>query len=51
MCDIGRFDLTFSPTNTGTFDDMLPNAVEVWVPVEGESDPVRVRCRVQAVPV
>ena len=44
MCDIGRFDLTFSPTNMGTFDDMLPNAVEVWVPVEGESDPVRVRC-------
>ena len=43
-CDIGDFDLTFQPAEMGTYDDMLPSAVEMWVPVEGESDPVRVMC-------
>ena len=36
ICDIGRFDLTFTPTDMGTYDDMLPDAVELLVPVEGQ---------------
>ena len=44
ICEAGRFDLTFTPTDMGTYDDMLPDAVEMLVPVEGEPDPVRVRC-------
>ena len=43
-CEYGDFDLAFEPAEMGTYDDMLPTAVAMQVPVGGSSEPVHILC-------